>query len=358
MKIGIYDPYLDDLGGGEKYMMTIAECLTKKHEVSLFWDSIEDLETLKKRFSINLDGVVIKKNIFSRQVNLIDRILETKKYDVIIILSDGSIPLVLSKKLFIHIQQPLKKEKQAYSWRYKLKLSRISKVFYNSEFTKFHNQKLFPGNKNVVIYPPVSLFATDIAKENIILHVGRFRINKDGTSDYKKQSVMIEAFKKMVDHGLMGWQFIVAASVRRADGEKFSALQNSAKGYPINFLLNKNNDELWNMYNLAKIYWHASGFGEDLKNHPEYAEHFGIATVEAMGAGVVPVVINNGGQKEIISDGENGFFWNTLEELQAKTNLLIKENGLWMKMSEAARLRAKDFSKNKFCDAIIKLVED
>ena len=36
MKIGIFDPYLDDLGGGEKYMMKIAQCLGKNHDVSIF----------------------------------------------------------------------------------------------------------------------------------------------------------------------------------------------------------------------------------------------------------------------------------------------------------------------------------
>ena len=107
MRIGIYDPYLDDLGGGEKYMMTIASVLSKDHDVAVFWNNKEELERVSKRFNLDLSNVETRANIFSPRVSFLKRLLETKKYDVIIVLSDGSIPTVLSKKLLIHIQQPL-----------------------------------------------------------------------------------------------------------------------------------------------------------------------------------------------------------------------------------------------------------
>ena len=39
MKIGIYSPYLDTLGGGERYMISLASHWSKSHEVSVYWDS-------------------------------------------------------------------------------------------------------------------------------------------------------------------------------------------------------------------------------------------------------------------------------------------------------------------------------
>ena len=75
MRIGIFDPYLDDLGGGEKYMMTIAECLSKKHEVSVFWDNKNDIDELLQRFSLDLSRVSITKNIFSQDFGFFKRIL-------------------------------------------------------------------------------------------------------------------------------------------------------------------------------------------------------------------------------------------------------------------------------------------
>ena len=38
MKIGIYTPYLDSFGGGERYMLTIAEALSKDSTVDLLFD--------------------------------------------------------------------------------------------------------------------------------------------------------------------------------------------------------------------------------------------------------------------------------------------------------------------------------
>ena len=134
-------------------------------------------------------------------------------------------------------------------------------------------------------------------------------------------------------------------------------MKNAAKGYPIEFLVNKTNEALWNIYNKAKIYWHASGFGEDLNRHPEFAEHFGISTVEAMGVGCVPVVINAGGQKEIVTDQVNGLLWDTIEELQDKTMTLTNDHSLWEKLSNQAKERAKDFSREKFCEAITQLIK-
>ena len=357
MRIGIYDPYLDDLGGGEKYMMTIAECLSKEHDVSVFWNDKKDVENIVERFSLDLTKVSLKENIFSTQYSFLKRLFESKKYDVLIILSDGSIPYVLAKKIFLHIQQPLETAAVS-SWKAKIKLKRIKNVFYNSQFTKSFNKNILPGVPTTVIYPPVQLFSKKTPKQNIILHVGRFRVNNVKNEDYKKQQLMVGVFKEMVDKGLKDWKFVVATSIQETSDERFQGMLSMAKGYPIEFEINRTNKDLWEIYNIAKIYWHASGFGEDLEKHPEYAEHFGISTVEAMGAGAVPVVINAGGQKEIVTEGENGFLWITLAELQKKTMNLLSNKNTWEKMSKQASIRAKEFSKEKFCNQLEKLIRD
>lgn len=357
MRIGIYDPYLDDLGGGEKYIVTLAECLAKQHEVNIFWNQPNDLTKVGERFSLDLSNITLVKNIFSPQISFFERSTETKKYDVIIYLSDGSIPLIFSKKLFVHIQQPLS-HLSFTSIKAKLKLSRVNGLIYNSKFTASFNKKLFPQTKSFVLYPPVTILHTPTKKENIILHVGRFRPTNVGVEDYKKQSVMIAAFKSMIDKKLTNWKFIIATGLRPEDEQIFAQLKQTAKGYPIEFLVNKSNRELWEIYNKTKIYWHASGFGEDLKAHPEFAEHFGISTVEAMGAGAVPVVINAGGQKEIITDGKDGLLWHTIDELQQETKKLITDKMLWEHLSQTAQIRAKDFSKEMFCAEITRLIKE
>lgn len=355
MKIGIYDPYLDDVGGGEKYMMSIAECLSQEHEVTVFWDNKRDIDTIIERFSLNLSGVRFSKNIFASQTGFLKRIFNSIGFDIIIFLSDGSIPFLLSRKTFIHLQQPLKHFPEHFL-KDRIKLLRISGVFCNSIYTKSFNEKRIEV-PTVVIYPPVEFKQKNIKKENIILTVGRFRVkNVRNVDDYKKLLVMIESFKSMNKKRIKGWRFVLATSVKKEDGEKFEDLKKSIKGYPIKFLVNMSNDDLWNIYSRAKIYWHAAGYGEDLEKHPEYAEHFGISTVEAMGAGVVPVVINAGGQKEIITDSENGFLWDSTDDLVGKTQQLINDRALWEKMSLNAKQSIQKFSKERFCHEIQKLI--
>lgn len=354
MRIGIFDPYLDDLGGGEKYMITLAQCLSSNNSVTVFWNKREDLEKAADRFSLNISGITLKKNIFSPQYHFFKRCLESLKYDAIIMLSDGSIPFVLSKKLFIHFQQPFPNIKM--SLKNNFKKMRVTSFFCNSLFTKFFIDKEF-GINSEVIYPPVNIKIKVINKENIILHVGRFRAVNIGTQDYKKQGVMIDVFKKMVDRNLKNWKFILAVGLSENDKSKFNQLQEQAEGYPIEFMINLNKDELGKIYSKSKIYWHASGYGEDLDRNPELAEHFGISTVEAMGAGVVPVVINAGGQREIVQDGKNGYLWSTLKEFAEKTESLISNKSFWEEMSMGAIKRSEIFSGNRFCNDVKNIIK-
>ncbi len=336
-------------------MLTIAECLSEDNLVDVFWDNEDDLQALLERFPLNLFKVNLVHNIFSARTSTLTRLIETKKYDVIIFLSDGSLPLVLAKKLFVHIQQPLTTMQTSGSIINKIKIDRVNGFFCNSEFTKSFIDKRF-HLKTTILYPPVVLSPKKVEKENIILHVGRFRIKNIKNDDYKKQAVMLNAFKSMVKNGLKDWKFVLAVSIQEKDKDAFESMKKSAVGFPIEFLVNKNNDQLWDIYSKAKIYWHASGFGEDLVAYPEFAEHFGISTVEAMGAGAVPVVINAGGQREIVNEGINGFFWDTIEELKAKTLRLVNDDMLLNKLSEKARQSAQGFSKEKFCQAVNSLI--
>ncbi len=109
MKIGIFTPYLDTLSGGEKYILTLALCLAKKNSVSLFWDRNEEAgikETVLRKFGLDITPILFDKNIFSKTTPFYSRFKESKKYDIIIVLSDGSIPL-LGCKTYIHFQLPL-----------------------------------------------------------------------------------------------------------------------------------------------------------------------------------------------------------------------------------------------------------
>ena len=349
MRIGLYDPYLDSLSGGEKYILSIASCLSSQHEVFIFWDKNREVEIRQialKKLGIDLSSVKFYKNIFGKNVSLISRFFESRKFDAIIYLSDGGIPFVGSK-LFIHFQFPIEWVDRK-SVKNRIKLFFVKRIFCNSYFTKsFIDKKL--NVKSEILYPPINLHVIkNIKKENIILHVGRFDVDSH-ESNYKKQDVMIDIFKKMVDAGLKNWDLKLIIGVKDKDKDKLNKLKEMSKGYPIELMDNISNQELWGYYSKAKIYWHATGYGEDLQKYPEKAEHFGISTVEAMGSGCVPVAFNAGGQKEIIEDNKNGYLCNSIEDFIFKTSNLIKDENLLRKMSVASIKRSNIFSGDRFC---------
>lgn len=341
MKVGIYDQYLDTLGGGEKYILTIASLLSKENDVDIFWDHKEIIEEAVKKFDLNLSNVRITNNIFEKQSRR-ERVKETSEYDAFFAISDGSIPVVGSRKLFLIYQfyHPSFRP----SFFQKLKLRRVTKVLCYSDYVKEGLDKILP-KKATVLYPPVDAIGRGTErKKKMILTVGRFTKG----NNTKKQDVLINTFKKLCDDGLSGWEFHLAGSYLPEDEDLVRSLKDLKGDYPIFFHENISHNALVKLYQEAALYWHAAGFGEKISEHPERAEHFGITTVEAMSAGAVPVVIDEGGQKEIVENGVSGYTWKTLEELAEKTRTLTADENLMRVLSDGAEKRSEYFSEEVF----------
>ncbi len=341
--------------GGERYMLTIASCLSDEHEVSLFWDDPEILEKARERFGLQLNNVSVRKNIFSTDSTLMRRLGKSYDYDLIIYLSDGSIPILAAKKTILHFQFPVEWV-DSETMLSRLKLKNVRNIICNSKFTKSFIDRKF-AIESQVIYPPVQKIATDekIKKENLILTVGRFSLLPNGT-DYKKQVMLIESFKKIVDSGIKDWKLAIVTSSFSGGQNGADLLQEHGAGYPIEIHANISKAALDALYGTAAIYWHAAGFGEDLLAHPDWAEHFGIATVEAMSAGCVPIVINAGGQKEIITDGEDGYLWTTEDELLRKTKKLMAEKSILEALRSDPQKIDEKYGVERFCREFHKVV--
>src|SRR3989338_4046085 len=363
MKIGLYTPYLDTFGGGERYMLAIAEILSKKGDVDILLDQhLEDMNPKKiirvsqDRFNLDLSKVRLVKAPLGKGSNLIKRNIFLKKYDLLIYLTDGSIFYSTAKKSIIHIQSPLINPKINNIWN-KVKLRSWDLIVYNSNFTKENAEKYWKL-RSKVIYPPVDVKnIKPFKKEKIILSVGRFfgyLKDEQSSSSNKKHELLISEFKKLVDgKSLDDWSLYLAGSASEGDKEYIEHLKKLSEGYKIYLMPNLNFSELIKLYGDASIYWHALGYGED---NPTKLEHFGITTVEAMSAGCVPVVINKGGQKEIVKHWESGFLWNDTKELKELTLKLINDNKLLEKLSKGAINRLRNFSKEKFQNEILGLL--
>jgi len=85
-------------------------------------------------------------------------------------------------------------------------------------------------------------------------------------------------------------------------------------------------------------------------------EHFGITTAEAMSAGCVPMVINAGGQPEILGDSGGGYLWGTPEQLiEAVRHYLALSPQEASQMSSAAGTQAETFGHRAFFSRAIEL---
>ena len=333
MKIGIYDPYFDSFGGGERYMLTLGEHWSKIHEVSVFWDNPMILSESGKRFQLDLSKMKVVPNVF-KNGSLIKKMMVSASYDCIVFLTDGSIPMSLAKRNILHFQVPFSKVSISV-W----KRSRYQYIVCNSEFTKKHLDAML-GIPISVIYPPVATeeFHPE-KKENLIVSVGRF----SSYNNVKKQDVLIDVFMDMIKtKKLIDWKLVLAGGMLPTDAEYVERLKEMSKGCPIEIIPNAAFSKIQSLYASARLYWHAAGFGE---TNPEYMEHFGISTVESMASGCIPVVFAGGGQTEIVTDGVNGYTWKTKKELVDKTMVAIEVGNT---MHEKIARRAKDFSKDIF----------
>lgn len=235
-----------------------------------------------------------------------------------------------------------------WEWRQRLASYRIRICI--SEFTRDWTRRLW-GSEWRLLYPPVEMDFHPAERVDAIVSVGRF-------TSLKKQMAMAAAFCQMRDLHLQGWKLHCAGGL--GDGaeeqETFNQVRRLGKECPVQALANVERPRLKALYEEAKIFWHAAGYGVDDVAEPGLTEHFGIATVEAMAAGCVPVVIRRGGQPEIVRHGVDGFLWDAVEELQQYTRVLAADEALRSRMAAAARARAQEFSKEKFVQRFRELV--
>lgn len=215
-----------------------------------------------------------------------------------------------------------------------------------SEFARAWTRTRWATDSDVV-YPPVDVDFAPAAKEPLIVSVGRFVTR----GHHKKQLEMMTTFCGFTEAHARGWRYACIGGLndKPENHDYFARVTHAAAACPsASVHANPDRAALRAIYSRASIFWHATGFDDQTDTRPELAEHFGMSTAEAMAAGCVPVVVNKGGQTEIVQHGETGFLWNTLDELRHYTRLLIEDDGLRRKMSCAARERAQRFSRARF----------
>lgn len=337
----IVSPYLDHLGGGERYMLEAASALEKAgYQLFFAWENLAQVTHLTEMLGITLEDPQIDQKVLPHYFtpNNLSMFKVTRGYDLVFYMSDGSIPLLGGKKNFLHMQVPFHNI-GGRSIKNKLKKLLLSGVVVNSRFTKKIVDQEY-GINSKVIYPPVSDIVEQ-SKEKIILSVGRF----EPSLNVKQQDKLIEAFK-VLSKDLPEWKLVLVGA--SSSDEYIDSLKKKA-GKHVEIITNAPYSKVQELYGKSSIYWHAAGLNVDQDKNPELTEHFGITTAEAISAGCIPLVVPKGGQTEVVPASD--FYWNSIEELVDLTTKVAHDLAAYRGL--AAGLSVNQYNVSNFRKQIV-----
>ena len=237
--------------------------------------------------------------------------LKLEPSDIVINTNGNSLPFKIPPNilciLYIHFPAFLQTSSEYYNNKYKKSLfwnayfkpyqimthlltkralKRSNIIFTNSKFTKNAIKKVYPSFDPQVIYPPVDLerFSSCLrsnSRDNQVLVISRFSPEKQ-----LEKAIFIAKI-------LNNTKFIIIGNLLTANQPYFKHLQKMIHDYGLTYRIklipNAAKDEMMNAMSTSMIYLHTMN-----------GEHFGISIVEAMAAGLIPVVPSYGGCSEIV----------------------------------------------------------
>ena len=370
-RVAIYNLYWTTYGGGEQVAGAIAQALVGDHEVTLLGPEAIDIETTLARLGVDLSGCE-----YRRVVDDLAASAASADFDVFINTTylSSAVNQAPAGLYYVHFPgQPRTGRQRATQtvagWGERMlggastgKLARIHAGFArrthdidwvasyttflaNSAFTATWVTRLWKVTPEV-LYPPVRPEVLPGEKTPTIAGLGRFFDPKFGHC--KRQLDLLHAFIELEKSGSEGWRLELVGGADGANRDYALAVRREAVGHEVGVHFNAPRSLVHDTLAAASIFWHGGGFGEDPNVHPERFEHFGIAVVEAMAAGAVPVVFGAAGPAEIVRHGVDGYHWHSPEDLVRFTRQLIADPALRSSMSAHAQVRAKDFTSEVF----------
>jgi glycosyltransferase involved in cell wall biosynthesis len=243
----------------------------------------------------------------------------------------------------------------AYSLPYRLLLKLFIKAFNslknkpvvltNSVFSQRAIEDYLDVKANVV-YPPVdtkkySHGCSGNRRGNIVLTISRF-------VEDKNLSELLAVARDAPEAS-----FVVLGTAA-AKSDYVERLRSEAKKMGINdrisLIINGGENQKTKLFSQAKIYLHTMRY-----------EHFGISIVEAMSAGLVPVVHRSGGPwLDILNEteGKVGYSYSSNHEAAAIISQLLKNENKRKYLSKKAIERAKAFDFSHFESSMMNIVAD
>jgi glycosyltransferase involved in cell wall biosynthesis len=215
----------------------------------------------------------------------------------------------------------------------------------NSSFTQ-GVVKRHLGRDSLVVFPPVDLekfrcTVNDVKRENLVVSVCRLRLEKNLSLIPRVAEVVKDV------------SFVVFGLADQASQDAIVLLKKKIRGLGVEdrvrLFVNQPFGQLVDVLASAKVFLHTQNL-----------EAFGMAVVESMAAGCVPVVPRNGGPFSDILDSKQGFFgfsYETVEEAAHYVRTLLGDEGLRQRVSVRALERAEVFDCSVFEKKIVDVVD-
>ena len=223
----------------------------------------------------------------------------------------------------------------------------FNRILCNSNYTASWVRKIWKvsDRKIRILYPPINLLTPEKEKKRQILVCSRVEPSKS-------VHVLIKAYLKL---HIQDVPLVITGAKLPEDEVYYKSLCNLAGNANIIWRFNPTRNELAASYKESLLFWHAKGFEVSEEEHPDLLEHFGMTTAEAMSAGCIPIVVNKGGQREIVDEGVNGFKWDSIDELVEKTKKVLNLENT-NSLRENAINKSKEYSYNTFATKLEKYI--
>ena len=311
----IVSPYGLMIGGGEQYLLSLAQHLSKSYEVTLAFPSIPSTSRFKR--VLNELGIPP----FSANLESIEK-AGYMKPDLLVSMGNSVYPYFPPVGLvsIYHCQFPFPEAENVDAKRINW-AKKYDALIVNSPFTSRNIQltdKLGAwSSKTRIISPPVNAFDDSwserqprVGDKFRIISVGRFF-----RGDHcKNQLALIDAFSKL-DKTNIEPELVLMGGVTNSEAS-VGYFEDVVKSLIPNVVLRPNcsRSDVLSELLVSDLYWHGSGFNVS-DNEPWKMEHFGISPIEACQLGVTPLVPSNGGVGENISKLGDNFVYSNLDDL-------------------------------------------
>ena len=243
------------------------------------------------------------------------------------------------------IKRFFRKRKEALIWS--CRLSSYQKHWCFSDFTRQWCGKKWQISPKIL--PLVRGFDLEkMEKKPLIVVLGKF-----SEENLDRHDLLINAFQDFVDKmisrlGLSpDWKMLILGECDGAEKnlEFVERLREKAYGYPIEIIVNPDQEKVRVSLAEALFLWNAKGY-ETNEFQPECQEHIGIKILKAQNAGVIPIVFHAGCVSEVIRHGMNGFLWSKYREMIDFTSAIMVEERILPILGQGAFENAKKYDEN------------